>query len=232
MGKERDDRMKIVKIIATLVIVAAGFGVNSAFSGNLDTFQKDYTQEMVKTQKEEKVNSDEEKKSKQEESKNEIVSEGNVEENKSVPNKKETAEANNKSVTESKNNTQSTPIQEKTTTTTSNTNTSSISSVPEPQKPQTAWDKLGISEYEYYNTPMIAGDYKDFNNSSQCSRFLDIIESDLDLLGGYQDVLGKYTGGVIGCRIRIYIDGNVYSLSQFKNTQYYTNDIKSKIDAL
>lgn len=101
-----------------------------------------------------------------------------------------------------------------------------------PPKELTEWEKLGISEYEYFNTPLIIGDYKDFDNSSQCNAFLDIIGTDLDLMGGWQDVLGKYTGGIIGCRVRIYIDGNVYSLNEFKNTLFFTNEIRQKINAL
>ena len=228
--------MKFIKIIVLLVLVATGIGINGAFSGDLDEFQKNYTRETEKTQKKEineSKDSDEKEKTTTNDIENDILSESRVEEKQEENSKNSTQSSNNDQSHSTKKENVSPKKNESTQVQTQEQSIPQQSpQLPQTPPPQTAWDKLGISEYDYYNTPLIAGDYKDFNNSSQCSRFLDIIESDLDLLGGYQDVLGKYTGGVIGCRVRIYIDGNVYSLSQFKNTQYYTNEIKLKINAL
>lgn len=91
---------------------------------------------------------------------------------------------------------------------------------PTPQ-PQTAWEKLGISEYAYYNTTL-EGVQPDFKGSD-----LSVCESEVRRLrstyitqglsgGGAYTVTGKYTGQYLGCGIRVYINGNTYSYSQAK----------------
>lgn len=93
---------------------------------------------------------------------------------------------------------------------------------PPQASPQTAWEKLGISEYEYYHTPLFANDYVDFDSTAKCSAFIQAVKNYCQLDGGYQEVAGKYTGGSIGCRVRIYINGNTNSYNQLKSTDCYS----------
>ena len=243
--------MKIIKKIYLFIIVSLVLGVNSAYSNkSADVKQIEGNNSKIISKEETKVNNsstttsiyDEEKEDTSETNKSFSVSN----EDKTGNSSNNLEEDNNTSTTTEKVSKKNDVETEKTTPKVDNQQKSN--SVPKvesqeksttlveqynpPPKELTEWEKLGISEYEYFNTPLIVGDYKDFDNSFQCNAFLDIIETDLDLMGGWQDVLGKYTGGIIGCRVRIYIDGKVYSLNEFKNTLFFTNEIRQKINAL
>lgn len=91
---------------------------------------------------------------------------------------------------------------------------------PAPQ-PQTAWEKLGISEYAYYNTTL-EGVQPDFRGSD-----LSVCNAEVSRIGNtyYRQgvnggnsftVTGKYTGQYLGCGLKIVINGVEYSYSQAK----------------
>ncbi len=138
-----------------------------------------------------------------------------------------TEESQNNSNTNQNNNNTDQNSNSNNKTTISQNNGGNIQNTP-PQTPpspqpsqQTAWERLGISEYEYYHTPLFTNDYIDFDSESKCASLVQVIKNYCDLDSGYQGVAGKYTGGSIGCRLRIYVNGETYSYSQFKSTEYY-----------
>ena len=242
--------MKIIKKIYLFIIVSLVLGVNSAYSNkSADVKQIEGNDSKIISKEETKVNNsstttsiyDEEKEDTSETNKSFSVSNEDKTGNSSTDleednNTSTTEKVSKKNVVETEKTTPKVDNQQKSNSVpkveSQEKSTTLVEQYNPPPKELTEWEKLGISEYEYFNTPLIVGDYKDFDNSFQCNAFLDIIETDLDLMGGWQDVLGKYTGGIIGCRVRIYIDGKVYSLNEFKNTLFFTNEIRQKINAL
>ena len=93
---------------------------------------------------------------------------------------------------------------------------------PEPVKKLTEWEKLGISEYDYYNTPSDnEGELAFKGSTSLCqneiNRLVNIYyDSGIDG-GNYYTVNGKYTHSYLGCGIKMYMNGNAYTYSQIKS---------------
>lgn len=65
------------------------------------------------------------------------------------------------------------------------------------------------------NEPLLAGDYIDFSTTAECENFSNTLRSTYGLESGWRTVNGK-CGNIIGCRMRIYINGNTYSKNDFQ----------------
>ena len=106
----------------------------------------------------------------------------------------------------------------------SNNNAQTPSSQPTqppqtPSKPQTEWEKLGISEYEYYNAKLYDEEEVAFKNIVDCKNEAIRINNTYDFVTNSGNVSGKYVNSV-GCWVEVYIDGKPYSLSEFKAMGY------------
>lgn len=90
----------------------------------------------------------------------------------------------------------------------------------------TEWDKLGISEYDYYNMPNDnEGEMVFKGDTSLCQKEINRLVNkyyDLGIDGGnYYTVNGKYTHSYLGCGIKMYMNGNAYTYSQIRNMGFY-----------
>lgn len=107
----------------------------------------------------------------------------------------------------------------------SNTSNSNVQTPPQISIPQTEWEKLGISEYDYYHTPMNNGEEVAFeSDTSVCTAEINRLVNTYfkeGLSGGNSyTVNGKYTYSYIGCGINIFINGVSYKYSQVKAMGY------------
>lgn len=91
-----------------------------------------------------------------------------------------------------------------------------------PEKELTEWEKLGISEDAYYNTPsdndgelVFKGDISLCKN--ELNRLLNAYYDDGFDGGNTFTINGKYTYSYLGCGINVYIKGNSYTYSQIKS---------------
>lgn len=90
------------------------------------------------------------------------------------------------------------------------------------ETPLTEWEKLGISEYDYYNTPSDnEGELAFKGNTSLCQNEINRLinqyyDSGIDG-GNYYTINGKYTHSYLGCGIKIYMNGNTYTYNQIKS---------------
>ena len=93
---------------------------------------------------------------------------------------------------------------------------------PESVKELTEWEKLGISEYDYYNTPSDnEGELAFKGSTSLCQNEINRLvntyyDSGIDG-GNYYTVNGKYTHSYLRCGIKMYMNGNSYTYSQIKS---------------
>lgn len=105
----------------------------------------------------------------------------------------------------------------------SNNNQTNNEPVPvEPVRELTEWEKLGISEYDYYNTPSEnEGELAFKGSTGLCQNEINRLvnqyyDSGIDG-GNYYTVNGKYTHAYLGCGIKMYMNGNTYTYSQIKS---------------
>lgn len=110
----------------------------------------------------------------------------------------------------------------------SNTNNNPVNNyipqtpTPEPVRELTEWEKLGISEYDYYNTPSDnEGELAFKGSTSLCQNEINRLvnkyyDSGIDG-GNYYTINGKYTHAYLGCGIKMYMNGNAYTYSQIKS---------------
>ena len=90
------------------------------------------------------------------------------------------------------------------------------------ETPLTEWEKLGISEYDYYNTPSDnEGELAFKGDTSLCQNEINRLinqyyDSGIDG-GNYYTINGKYTHSYLGCGIKIYMNGNTYTYNQIKS---------------
>ena len=119
----------------------------------------------------------------------------------------------------SKNNSQNSTVNE---TKTTSTSPNSSVSIQKPTTPQTEWEKLGISEYAYYNTPYFDWETVDFKNNGDCEAYIQRnVAADKYFTGGnYRIVNGKYTYSYIGCMVYLRHDGEKYTYQQAKAMGY------------
>ena len=141
--------------------------------------------------------------------------------NKSNKNNMGTNNASHSNVVNNNSNNESNNSQ---TNSSSNQNNSNnyIPPTPEPVKELTEWEKLGISEYDYYNTPSDnEGELAFKGSTSLCQNEINRLvntyyDSGIDG-GNYYTVNGKYTHSYLGCGIKMYMNGNSYTYSQIKS---------------
>lgn len=91
--------------------------------------------------------------------------------------------------------------------------------VPAPVKPKTEWEKLGISEYEYYNTPLLSWEEVSYKNMLDCQREAKAINQKYGFVTSYGNTSGKYVD-TIGCWVIISMNGNDYFLNEFRSLGY------------
>ncbi len=102
--------------------------------------------------------------------------------------------------------------------------TKNVTSPPNtaPERSLTEWEKLGISEYDYYNTPSDnEGELVFKGDMSLCQNEINRLvnkyyDSGLDG-GNYYTINGKYTHSYLGCGIKMYMNGQAYTYSQIKS---------------
>ena len=133
---------------------------------------------------------------------------------------------NTSSYMESNNKSKSNVINKNSTTESpkNNTTQSNNNQVQEPVvvKELTAWEKLGISEYDYYNTPSDnEGELAFKGSTSLCQNEINRLinkyyDSGIDG-GNYYTINGKYTHSYLGCGIKMYMNGKAYTYSQIKS---------------
>lgn len=109
--------------------------------------------------------------------------------------------------------------------TTTNNTTSSVIQQPQSSPPQTEWERFGISEYAYYNTPMNDGEEVAFTGdisvcTAEINRLVNTYYKDGLSGGNSYSINGKYTHSYIGCGINIFINGVKYKYSQVKAMGY------------
>lgn len=93
-------------------------------------------------------------------------------------------------------------------------------------KPLSAWERLEISEYKYYNTPMVAGDEVVFSGSlslceKEVTRLINLYYKQGLSGGNSYEILGKYTYSYIGCGLNVYINGIKYTYAEAKQMGFY-----------
>lgn len=94
--------------------------------------------------------------------------------------------------------------------------------VVEQKKEKTAWEILGISEYDYYNTPNDnEGELAFIGDTSLCkneiNRLVNTYYDDGIDGGNYFTINGKYTYSYLGCGINMFINGKSYTYNQIKS---------------
>lgn len=222
-------KIVILVVISVLVLCVIGFGVNKIF------FQDNSEIAESKEEKKSKDNDTKKKIQEKEESSEEQEAKEESTDELSVENEEENTVSSNNSESDISSNSSSSSYNSQSQIT---NNSSSVSTSqqapstpqtpptesqtpPQEQQPLTAWEQLGISKEEYYNTPLIAGDEVAFSGD------ISVCEAEVDSLiakyykqglsrGNSYDVIGKYTHSHIGCGLNVYINGVKYSYSQTK----------------
>ncbi len=142
--------------------------------------------------------------------------------NKSNKNNMGTNNASHSNVVNNNSNNESNNSQTNSNSNQNNNNYISTTPAPEPVKELTEWEKLGISEYDYYNTPSDNEGELAFKGSTglcqnEINRLVNTYyDSGIDG-GNYYTVNGKYTHSYLGCGIKMYMNGNAYIYSQIKS---------------
>mgnify|MGYP001073320128 CR=1 FL=1 len=88
-----------------------------------------------------------------------------------------------------------------------------------PSKPKTEWEILGITEYEYYNTPLLSYEKVHYKNMADCQREAKSINQKYGFVTSYGDTTGKYVN-TIGCWVIVSMNGKDYYLDEFRALGY------------
>ena len=88
-----------------------------------------------------------------------------------------------------------------------------------PSRPKTEWEILGITEYEYYNTPLFDWEEVSYKNMSDCQNEAKSINQKYGFVTNYGDTSGKYVN-TIGCWVEVYVNGKGYYLNEFRALGY------------
>ena len=86
-------------------------------------------------------------------------------------------------------------------------------------QPQTEWEKLGITEYEYYNAKMFDWEEIAYKNIQDCQNEASRINQKYSFVTNYGNVAGKYIN-TVGCWVMVYVNGKGYYLNEFRNLGY------------
>lgn len=217
------------KRILLILVCIFMFSVGSIFI----FFKYDYKKEKSDENKQqiikkEELNKFQEEKETSKNTESEIITEKN--ENDITNNK--TSDVKNNQVIKNKSS-KDTTTHNNTTPVESNVNNTPQPEVVVPVEPETPtqnvvetllteWEKLGISEYDYYNTPSDnEGELAFKGDTSLCQNEINRLinqyyDSGIDG-GNYYTINGKYTHSYLGCGIKIYINGNTYTYNQIKS---------------
>lgn len=210
--------MKKMIIIAVLFLVSI-----TATAGLIKIDKKDIKNETKQTA----INKDEIKEKKNSESlydEGEVNNTNEVEESINTTGDEETIST--KGVYNSTNNNTNNNQNNSTTQQNNNSKTSDSPASPaQPEKELTEWEKIGISEYDYYNTP------NDNEGELAIKEDISLCKNELNrLLSAYYDdgfdggntftINGKYTHSYLGCGINVYINGKTYTYNQIKSMGY------------
>lgn len=171
--------------------------------------KKDNTKK--KTKKESKKNKTDEEKL--EENANAVENTNNVENQSSSVSGSNSSQSNNVGTT----NNQTTSTNN--TKNNQNTNTTVQNQQQSQSTPKSAWDQLGISEYEYYNAKRFSWEEVAYKNMADCQREAQAINQKYSFVTNYGNVAGKYVD-TVGCWVEIYVNGTPYYLSQFRAMGY------------
>lgn len=165
---------------------------------------KNKSSENKNTTKDQTVEKKENSNEKQENSKKDSTSKDSSKKNNS-------SSSNQSSSNTSQNNNQSS-------TTTSQNQVTSVQ-VQTPPKAQTEWERLGISEYDYYNTPAHnEGELAFKGDISLCTNEKNRLTNlyyDKGIDGGREYTInGEYTHSYLGCGLYLIMGGQKYTYSQ------------------
>ena len=222
-AKKRSDRNMLKKLFISGVVLL------TAICGSIYDIQKSETSKNIISQK--PVNKEEskskkstgkvEKSSENKNKETEIVEESKVKEESS--NTSSSSEKNiNKPVQENKNNTtQETQSSHQINNSQPQTSQPQNSQPQVPPRQQTEWERLGISQDAYFNTPMFSWEEKAYPSIDNCIKEASFINNKYGFVTNYGTVSGKYVD-TVGCWVKIYVDGNKYYLSDFKALGYET----------
>lgn len=215
------------KKILLIIVCIFMFSVGSIFI----FFKYDYKKENS-NKNEEKIEKQEELTKFHEEKTNTNIESEIITETKETTTNKQTSDVKNNQVITNKSS-KDTTTHKNTTPVESNVNNTPQSEVvvpvePDPptqnvvETPLTEWEKLGISEYDYYNTPSDnEGELAFKGDTSLCQNEINRLinqyyDSGIDG-GNYYTINGKYTHSYLGCGIKIYMNGNTYTYNQIKS---------------
>ena len=223
---------KIILIVISLILVASATSfliikINSKVETSQSKISLKDKKNTISSKKMKSNNTNDKKSSDTKETKN-----GDVETSSKKNNdNKETANTNlkssNSNVNINTNNYNKTDSGENNSSQSSNNQsskntTSSSNPVPVHERSLTEWEKLGISEYDYYNTPSDnEGELAFKGDMSLCQNEINRLvnkyyDSGLDG-GNYYTINGKYTHSYLGCGIKMYMNGQAYTYNQIKS---------------
>lgn len=205
------NKKKLVVTLSIFFILIVGAILFLIITDNKKSENKVKT-DVTETKKvEEKVKSDDET--------NEDVSAEEIEEQTSEVNQEESVETQEVSnTTTNTSSSQTTSVSQQTTPTTSNS-TQAVST-PVVVKQPTEWEKLGISEYDYYNSPRPnEGEIAFREPESKCERVSNEITNMYHFTTSYGDV-HSYSEDYIGCWLIVYMrDGSWIFYKEFKQRE-------------
>ena len=197
--------MKIFKIAGiTLAILSL---VGEVTYSSLKPISKSKTNNQIKIQK--KTDEKEEKRN---------TSEMEADENKEEPDEVSENSSNTNTLSEekSKNNTQNKTKEENNSGSYRQENSSPTSSVSPTPTQKTAWELLGISEYDYYNSPgPNEGELAFRESESKCDNVATSITNTYGFVTHFGDVY-SYSESYIGCWITVHLpDGRRMFYNEF-----------------
>lgn len=212
--------MKKRKIMFVIILLVTIFGLSSILyfnskNKNLKNTDKKISEKNIINQAKKK-NSKNENTIKDQTIENEETSSKNQDESQKDSLNKNSSKQESNSSNQVSNNTSQT-----TTTTSATTDQKQTTSqqVQTPPRVQTEWERLGISEYDYYNTPAHnEGEIAFYGDISLCigekNRLTDLYY-DKGINGGREyTVNGEYTHSYLGCGLYIIMNGKSYKYSE------------------
>lgn len=203
-----------------IIIIAVIFLVSLVAIFNLSKIDK---KEMKQETKQTSVNSN--KKEKKKNSKSEDIDSENINTENVEINDSEVNETKDASAIDENNNTGNNSNNNNNKNNKNSITSDSVSTPIQLENVLTEWEKIGISEYAYYNTP------NDNEGELAIKGDLSLCKNELNrLLNAYYDngfdggntftINGKYTHSYLGCGINVYMNGKTYTYNQIKSMGY------------
>ena len=213
---------KVLIVVSSVIVLVLGISIPTTMVMSNDSVDQKEVASKNTSKKESKK-----KVSKKEDTKKEEVEESDDADEEEIDteedNEEEVVNTNSNSNNSASNNNARSNANSGSTSSGSSNTGSVAQSQPVQQAPvreQTAWEKLGISEYEYYNATS-EGVQADFPGSdlSVCNNEGNRLMNTYDRVWGTQSytVRGKYTREYKGCGLKVNVDGTEYSYSQARS---------------